>query len=323
MPNSKNYYDILGVKNNASPEDIKSAYRKMAREHHPDMVGPSDKDAAEKRFKEINEAYQVLSDTEKRKVYDQYGSSAFTNGGGVNQGFNGFGGFGGAGGARQGQWGPFTYSYTSTGGANQSNGFGDMDPFDVFEQFFGSRGFGGSGRNPRKGKNLYYEIHIDFTEAVFGLEKDISIESGKVKIKIPAGVHDGTELRFSEKGMKGPNGVPNGDLLITVRVKQPRDFTVNGENIYIQKEIDFVDAVLGDTIDIPSVDLSNKTGIGKSTLRIPSGTQSGTRFVVRGKGMPRLGRSGQGDLYVQVFVKIPSKISRKQKEILETYKNTL
>ena len=198
-----------------------------------------------------------------------------------------------------------------------------MDPFDVFEQFFGSRGFGGSGRNPKKGKNLYYEIHIDFTEAVFGLEKDISIESGKVKIKIPAGVHDGTELRFSEKGMKGPNGVPNGDLLITVRVKQPRDFTVNGENIYIQKEIDFVDAVLGDTIDIPSVDLSNKTGIGKSTLRIPSGTQSGTRFVVRGKGMPRLGRSGQGDLYVQVFVKIPSKISRKQKEILETYKNTL
>ena len=114
--------------------------------------------------------------------------------------------------------------------------------------------------------------------------------------------------------MKGPNGVPNGDLLITVRVKQPRDFTVNGENIYIQKEIDFVDAVLGDTIDIPSVDLSNKTGIGKSTLRIPSGTQSGTRFVVRGKGMPRLGRSGQGDLYVQVFVKIPSKISRKQNE---------
>ena len=167
MANQKDYYQVLGVEKNASSDDIKKAYRHLAREHHPDMVRDGDKAAAEKRFKEINEAYQVLSDPQKRKMYDQYGHT------GAGFGFEGGpSGFGSA-----GQWGPFTYTYTSNGQEPSGGpfGFGDFDPFEVFENVFGFRGFGGS-RGPKRGKNLYYEMAIDFSESVFGLEKEINIE---------------------------------------------------------------------------------------------------------------------------------------------------
>jgi len=142
MPGYKDYYQILGIDKKASPEDIKQAYRKLAREHHPDMVQEKDKDAAEKRFKEINEAYQVLGDTQKRKMYDQYGAAG-----------PGFDPSGAQQGAQNGQWGPFTYSYSSAGGSpfGQGQGFEDFDPFDVFESFFGSRGFGGA-RAPKRAR---------------------------------------------------------------------------------------------------------------------------------------------------------------------------
>ncbi len=301
MASNKNYYDILGIAKNASDSEIKQAYRKLAREHHPDMVKDGDKDAAEKRFKEINEAYQILSDPQKRKMYDTYGHA------GTGYQAGGPGGFGGS-------WGPFTYTYTSG-----TNGYGDFDPFDVFEEFFGFRGFGGS-RAPKKGKNLYYELHIDFADAVHGVEKTVKVESGTITIKIPQGVHDGTEMRFAGKGMPGPNNAPAGDLYLTIRVPTPRPFQRSGNILGMSLELDFTQLILGDVVEIPVVDPKEKDGLGKTELKIPAGTQPGTQIRLKGKGMPYLRGGGQGDIIVQVFVKIPNKLSKKQRELLEEYR---
>jgi len=219
---NKNYYNILGVGKDASQEEIKRAYKKLAKEHHPDMVDESDKAQAEKRFKEINEAYQVLSDPQKRKMFDQFGT--------INAGF------GANGGGRQGfyQNGPFSYTYTTSG----NGGFGNIDPFDIFEDFFGFRGFSGS-RRPRKGKNLYYEMRVDFADAVHGTEREINVESGKLKVKIPQGIRDGTEMKFAGRGMPGPGGLPSGDLYITFRVQTPNEFQRVGDSLGTAIEIDF------------------------------------------------------------------------------------
>ncbi len=298
MATTKDYYEILGVQRNASSEDIKKAYRKLAREHHPDMVKESDKSAAEKRFKEINEAYQVLSDPQKKKMYDQFGHAG--------EGFSG---------SQGGQYGPFTYSYSSSGG----NPFGDsnFDPFDIFEDFFGFRGY--SSRRPRKGKNLYYEMRIEFRDAIFGLEKEINVESGKVKVKIPAGMRDGMEIKFSGKGMPGPEGAPSGDLYLTVRLRDVPDFVIMGDDVLVSKEISMVEAALGVVIDVPTVDLSDKDGVGKTKLKIPGGTQYGSRFLIRNKGMPKLHGRGQGNVIVQVLVKVPQRLSKKQRNLLEEF----
>lgn len=311
MENKRDYYDILGVNKTASADEIKSAYRKLAREHHPDMVSDKDKVEAEKRFKELNEAYQVLSDPEKKKIYDQFGHAGM--GGAAGGGYGGQGPFGGFGGS-SGQWGPFSYSYNSSGGGDF-----EFDPFDIFENAFGFRGFGGS-RKPKKGKNLFYEMTIDFVDAVKGSEKEVSIESGKLKIKIPEGARDGTELRFPEKGAKGPDGVPNGDLYISLRVKTPRQFERYGDDLATRVEIDFVQATLGDVLEVEVVDISSPTGIGKVKMKVPAGTQPGTYIKLKGKGMPRLQRSGQGDVVVKVDIKIPTRLSRSQKDLLEKYK---
>lgn len=301
----KDYYDILGVSRSASDAEIKSAYRKLAREHHPDMVADSDKAQAEAKFKEINEAYQILSDPEKKRMYDQFGHASTSASGGM--GGNPFGqGFGG-------QWGPFSYSYSSNG-----QDFGGVDPFEIFEEVFGFRGFGGA-RRPRKGKNLYYEMQVDFADAVTGAEKEVNVESGKIKIKIPRGARNGTELRFADKGMPA-EGLPNGDLFISLRVKTPREFQRVGDDLVTVVEIDFVQATLGDEIKVPVVDEKSKNGIGSAKLKVPSGTQPGTQFRLRGKGMPRLRGNGNGDVIVQTLIKIPSKLNKKQKKALEDYR---
>jgi len=305
MANGKDYYKVLGIDKSASEEDVKKAYRKLAREHHPDVVSEKDKEAAEKRFKEINEAYRVLSDAEKRKMYDTYGTAD------PNQGFGGFSG----GQGRGGQWGPFTYTYTNGGnGGNQE--YGDFDPFDIFESMFGFRGFGGQ-RAPRRGKSLYYQLNIEFKEAVFGVEKEIAVESGRVKIKIPAGARDGLELKFTGKGMPGPSGTPAGDLFITLKVPSPKGFKVAGDDLYLISEIDIVTAALGGVVDVPVVDLSSPDALGKAKLKIPAGTQYGARLLIRGRGMPRL--HGHGDVMVQVVVVVPKKLSKKQKDLLEEF----
>lgn len=311
MPTTRDYYEVLGVSKSANENDIKQAYRKLAREHHPDMVKDGDKKAAEERFKEINEAYQILSDPQKRKMYDQFGHAGTQQGAGGFSGGGPFGGFGG-------QQGPFSYSYSTNG----QQGFEGFDPFDVFEQFFGFRGFGGQ-RAPRKGKNLHYEISITFADSVRGLEKMVKVESGELKIRIPAGVVDGTEIRFEGKGMAGPNGLPAGDLYLTVRVNEPREFERIRDILVTSKTIDFITATLGGEVEVPVVDVDSSTGIGKATLKIPSGTNTGTQFKLRGKGMPSLRGGGRGDVIVQVMVEIPKKINKKQKELLEEYRNTL
>jgi len=301
---------VLGLSKNASDSEIKQAYRKLAREHHPDMVDKSDKAAAEKRFKEINEAYQVLSDPQKRKMYDQFGHAGMNFSGGDQGPFGR--GFTGASG-----WGPFTYTYTDQGGG----GINDFDPFDIFEDFFGFRGFG--SRKPRKGKNLYYELHIEFKDAVRGLEKIINVESGKVKVKIPAGVHNGTEIRFVGKGMAGPNGAPAGDLFLTIRVKFPSQFRRLGNTLGTVAEIDMVQAALGDTVEAWVVDMDRDDGLSKVKLKIPAGTQPGTQIRLRGKGFPIINRNKRGDVIVQVIVKIPKNLSKKQKESLKDYLKTI
>lgn len=300
MANKQDYYDVLGVTKGASDDEIKKAYRKLARQHHPDMVKDTDKSSAEKKFKELNEAYQVLSDPQKRKVYDQYGHAG--------TGFNGgnTGGFG-----QGGQWGPFSYSYTSTGGQ------GNIDPFDIFEEFFGFRG--GQHRKPKQGKSLHYELRIDFSDAVKGNETEIRGESGPVKIRIPKGIRDGTEIRFEGKGMPGPDNLPNGDLYITFRVNTPKEFQRAGDNLGTLVELDFTQAILGDTIDVPVIDEKSKSGMGHAKLKIPAGTQPNTQFRLKGKGMPRLQGSGYGDIIVQVAITIPKKINSKQKRLLEEY----
>jgi molecular chaperone DnaJ len=300
MSNKKDYYDILGIKRTAADDEIKKAYRDLARAHHPDMVADSDKADAEKRFKEINEAYQVLKDSKKRKQYDQFGHS----GPGFNPGSGG----------SQANWGPFSYSYGSSSG-----GASGVDPFEIFEEFFGG-GFG--RRRPRKGKNLYYEIHLKFEEALLGLEKEIQTESGKLKIKIPKGSRDGIEIRFAGKGMPGPSkDIPNGDLYLTIRTNSPKEFDIHGDDILVVKEIDYVTAILGGTIDIPVINIDKTGCIDSSTLKIPAGTQFGTKFRVRGKGLPRLRSTGHGDVFVQVLVAIPKSVSRKEKKKLQEIKD--
>jgi DnaJ-class molecular chaperone len=301
MANKKDYYDILGLSKTSSADDIKKTYRKLAREHHPDMVAKEDKAGAEKRFKEINEAYQVLSDPEKKKMYDQFGHAGFGPGGAGNAG----GPFGAG--------GPFTYTYSSQGGD-----FG-FDPFDIFEEAFGFRGFRGA-RRPRKGKNLYYELHVAFVDAVKSVDKEINIESGKLTIKIPQGARNGTELRFAGKGMPGPDGIPPGDLFISLRVATPKQFQRVGDNLATAIEIDFIQAILGDTVEVPVVDPDSKDGVGKAKLKIPVGTQPGMQFRLQDKGMPRLRSHGRGDVVVQTFIKIPKRLNKKQKKLLEDYK---
>lgn len=302
---SKNYYSILGLSKDASSEDIKKAYKRLAKEYHPDMVAESDKATAEKRFKEINEAYQVLSDPQKKEMYDRFGStSGFSSTGGSKAGGQGFY-----------QNGPFSHTYSTSSGESP---FGDFDPFDVFENFFGFRGFS-QNRAPQKGKNLAYEMRIDFADAVKGAEREISVESGRLKVKVPQGVRTGTEMRFAGKGMPGPNGLPPGDLYITFRVQTPDVFERVGDNIGTVVDIDFAKAALGGEVEIPVVDPNSPTGVGKAKLKIPQGTQHGTQIKIKGKGMPRLNGGGRGDLIVEVHVKIPQRLTKDQRRILEEY----
>lgn len=289
MATKTDYYDILGVSKSATADEIKKAYRKQALEWHPDRH-KDDKEAAEKRFKEINEAYQILSNPQKKAAYDQYGHAAFTPGGAP--GGNPFtGGF-------AGQGGPFTYTYTTGGGENP---FGNMDfgdPFDIFEAFFG----GGNpfGRSSRQVKPRY-SITIDFMEAVKGVSKEVSIEGKKRKIKIPAGIYEGATIDF-------------GDFRLSVRIKPDKVFERQDDDIYVSVGIPFSLAILGGEIDIPTID-------GKIKIKIRAGTQSGTMMRLRERGVTHLRGRGRGDEYVRLSVLVPGKLNHAQKKLIEEMKN--
>jgi DnaJ-class molecular chaperone len=285
------YYDILGVTKSATAEEIKKNYRKQALEWHPDKH-KDNKEAAEKRFKEINEAYQVLSEPEKRRAYDQFGHQAFAPGGGSAQG-NPFAGgqnpFGG------GQGSPFTYTYSTSGPAGAgSAGFDFGDPFEIFEQFFGGGGFRQRQSVPR------YSIDVEFMDAVHGVEKKVSVNGKSRQIKIPAGVDDGTRIQFE-------------DFILSINVKPHQQFEREGADIYLRVEIPYSLAVLGGKITVPTVD-------DEVSLKIRAGTKSGSMIRLREKGIKKLRGRGHGDQYVRLVVEVPNRISRSQRRIVNELK---
>ena len=360
----RDYYEVLGVSKGATDDEIKKSYRKLAKQYHPDL-NPGDK-AAEARFKEVNEAYEILSDKEKRARYDQFGHA------GVDPNFNPGGGFGGG-------FGGFT-------------DMGDIDLGDLFGSFFGG-GFGGGGssrRNgPQKGETIRTGVAISFEEAAFGCEKEVTVSrteqcdvchgtgcapgttaevcpdchgSGTVRIQrggggftfattttcpkcrgagkiihqpcktcngagsvrrqkklavtIPAGIDNGQAVSLRGQGGAGKNGGPAGDLLIAVTVRPHPTFRREGTSVYMDQPVSFVQAALGAELEIPTID-----GTVKYTM--PEGTQSGTTFRLRGKGIPGLNGRGRGDQYVTVKVQVPTGLSRAQKDALKAFGTTM
>lgn len=351
----KDYYEVLGLEKGASEEEIKRAFRKSALKYHPDR-NPGDKEAEEK-FKELNEAYQVLSDPQKRSQYDQFGTTDFNGAGGFDGGFGGF-------------------DFSDLGG------FGD-----IFDSFFGG-GFGGNGKRrngPQKGADLEYNLNLTFEEAVFGAEKQVNItrsencekcngtgakegtsahtcdkcggtgqmrvqrntplgsfvsmstcdkcggkgkiitdpcpeckgkgkirKQRKIKINVPAGVDTGNVMPIRGQGEHGNNGGPAGDLYVNIRVMPSDKFKRKGFDIYIDTHISFVKATLGVELTVPTID-------GDVKYDVPAGTQPGTVFRLKGKGVPRVNSHGRGDQYVNVVVDIPKNLNQKQKEALYMY----
>ena len=353
---ARDYYEVLGVDRNASQDEIKKAFRKKARQYHPDVNRDNPKEAEEK-FKEANEAYEVLSDDTKKAQYDQYGHDAFTQGGGASAG--GFqGGFGG-----------------------QAGGFGDI--FDMF--------FGGGGRQqqgPQKGNDLREDIDISFEDAAFGKSMDITVHrheecdhchgtggepgskvdtcpncrgtgqdsvvqntpfgqmrtqrtcskchgSGKIiekkcskcrgegqviakrkiAIKVPPGVDNGSRLRVANEGEPGILGGPKGDLYVYIYVRPHKEFERNGNDVVSRVNISFAQAALGATVQVNTLD-------GKVDLKIPEGTQTGTAFRIKGKGIPYLRNPNQrGDQHIIVTVQTPKKLTEKQRELLLRFAN--
>ncbi len=282
MASKSDYYELLGLKKGASADEIKKAYRKQALDWHPDRH-KDDKETAEKKFKEINEAYQVLSDPQKKAAFDQYGHA----------GPQGFGG--GQGNPFAGGGNPFTYTYTQ-GGENPFGNMGFNDPFDIFESFFGGGSpFGQAGG--RRAQIPRYSIVISFMEAVKGVSKEVSIGGKKRKIKIPAGIYEGARINF-------------GDFTLSINVKPDRVFERQDDDIYVTVAIPYSLAVLGGEIKAPTID-------GEVKLRVRAGTQSGTMMRLREQGVPRLQGRGNGDEYIRLIVAIPDKLSKTQKSIIE------
>ncbi|WP_028273574.1 molecular chaperone DnaJ [Atopococcus tabaci] len=356
MATKEDYYDLLGVSKSASTDEIKKAYRKLSKKYHPDINKEPD---AEEKFKQITEAYEVLSDENKRAAYDQYGHASTD----PNFGAGGFGGFG------QGGF---------------SGGFGGFD--DIFEQFFGGGGRRAYNPNaPRQGDDLQYTMDLDFEEAIFGKETTIrynrqevcgtcdgdgakpgtqpvtcskchgagSIQAERqtplgrvmtrqvcdvcqgtgqeikekcdtchgtgqvkerhsVKVTVPAGVEDGNQMRLQGQGDAGKNGGPYGDLYIIFRVRPSEIFDRRGSEIYYELPINFVQATLGDEIEVPTVH-------GKVRFKIPAGTQPGTTFRLKGKGAPKLRGTGNGDQHIRIKVVIPDKLSQEQADLLREF----
>lgn len=346
MADKRDYYEVLGVNKGANDDEIKKAYRKMARQYHPDVNKAAD---AEDKFKEVKEAYDVLGDGQKRAMYDQYGHVD------PNQGMGG-------------------------GGAD-FGGFGD-----IFDMFFGGGGGGRRDPNaPQRGNDLQYTMQVEFKEAAFGVEKDITIprteqcepcfgtgakpgtkpencstchgsgqqevvqntpfgrmvnrracstcqgkgkiirekcgschgagtvkKQRKIHVKIPAGAFDGAQLRMNGEGESGLRGGPSGDLYVVIRVKSHEFFKRDEDDIYCEVPLTFAQAALGDELEIPTIH-------DKVKLKIPAGTQTGTQFRLRGKGVPHLRGNGNGDQHVKVVVVTPTKLNDEQKELLREF----
>ncbi len=321
----KDYYSLLGVKRDASDKDIKRAYRRLARKHHPD-VNPGEK-SAETKFKEINEAYEVLSDKDKRQKYDQYGdqwqhADQFAKAGGQQSPFGGF---------------------SQSGGQSYSFEDGDLD--SLFGDLFGGARAGGFRRQakPRKGRDREYSISVNLEEAFRGAERRISMENqqacpscsgtGRIQnalcsicrgagvvagqkqleVKIPPGVKDGSRVRIAGKGEPGATGGSAGDLYLITSIKAHRQFERKGNDLHVDVEVPLTVAVLGGEVQVPTLK-------GKLALKIPPETQNGRAFRLSGQGMPHLRGSARGDLFAKVRVLLPTKLTTEEKELFEQFK---
>jgi DnaJ-class molecular chaperone len=332
MP-GKDYYQILGVSRNATDKEIKKAYRKLARQHHPD-VNPGDK-SAEAKFKEINKAYEVLSDQEKRKKYDQFGESwqsaeQFAKAGWQQEPQWGFGG-GGA--------GP-TFDFTEF--TSESGDLGG-----IFESLFRSAGGRRTGfrttRRPRRGEDIEHPIEVTLEEAYHGASRIIRMQvevpcqvcagtgviqnrhcsacggSGrminprKLEVKIPPGVKDGSRIRMAGEGRAGYGGGPKGDLHLVVSIKPHKLFERKNGDLYVEVSVPLTTAVLGGEIDIPTLK-------GKLALKIPPETQNGRLFRLTGQGMPNLSGSNKGNLFAKIKVILPTNLNQKEMEIFKQLK---
>ena len=294
----RDYYEVLGVSKNASDDEIKKAYRKLAVKYHPDK-NPGNKEAEEK-FKEISEAHEVLSDKQKRARYDQFGHAGVNGAAGGAYG-NPFGG-----GNPFGQGGNFNFN-----GQEFHFDFGGGGLDDILGNLFG---FGGGGRRrPMRGADYRTQVTVDFKEAIFGTTKSISIEGKTLKIKIPAGIDDGMSIRLRGRGGPAPEGGEKGDLYVLVRVKPHKSLTREGTLILSEEKISMVDAALGCEVEVETVD-------GPVTMKVPAGTQSGTPFKLSGHGVPFRADGDRGPHIVTIIVETPKNLSRKQRELLEQFK---
>jgi DnaJ-class molecular chaperone len=328
---NKDYYKILGVEKNASKEDLKKAFYKLAHKYHPDKNKGNDD--ASKKFKEASEAYAILSDDTKRKQYDMFGSAG-PGGAGFNGGAGGFNGQGGFGGFNGGQgFGGFDFSQFTQAGGFQ--GFGqngqtfEFDIGDIFGDFFGG---GGGRRRVRKGANVNVDIQISFKDAVFGVEKELSIGGRKEKlmIKIPAGIESGQGLRVAGKGEEGQVNSggekgPPGDIIVRVWVEEHHAFRKEGFNLVIELPIKLTTAIAGGTVEIKAL---NPNIDGTIELKIPVGTSDGEILRIKGKGVPYETRgaftgnahTNRGDLLIVTHVQMPKKLSKNAQRLIDELK---
>jgi curved DNA-binding protein len=311
---AEDYYKILGLEKSANSDEIKKAYRKLALKYHPDK-NPNNKEAEEK-FKKISEAYAVLSDPEKRKQYDSFGSDTFSQkytqedifrNFDINQilrdlGFGGLGGYG-PGGARTYRTGGRGRTYSTQGGA-----------FDPFADLFGSQPQ--YSQVSQKGQDLQYNLSITLEESVFGAEKKIALQKAdrvdEINIKIPKGISTGKKLRLTGKGNPGINGGSPGDLYLNITVMPHPLFSREGNDIYIEKTINYSQAALGTTIEVATIDGSIKR------VKVPPGTQNNTRIRMKGYGVQGLKGGNKGDQYIKITVSVPRKLSEKQTQLIKS-----
>lgn len=330
----KNYYDILGVSRDASQDEIKKAYRKKAAKHHPDK-NPDDP-SAEERFKEIGEAYEVLKDPEKRKLYDKVGKDwkKYQRAGGSADDFNwsqyargGQGGQGGFGGQQSYRVNFDVNDIFGGSTGRRGGGQGGGSPFSsFFETLFGGAGpFGGAqrqqarggaqtrsgarARSPETGKDINVEVTIPLKQAYKGTSRTLRVGDEKMKVKIPPGIEDGQRLKLKGKGANNRRGGPRGNLYLKVNVDMPDAYDRKGSDLYYDHPVDLYTAVLGGSTTVPTMD-------GRAKLNIPAGTSSGKLFRLKGMGMPRFrSPSEKGDLFVRLQIETPDDLSDREKKL--------
>ncbi len=295
----KDYYRTLGLEKNASKDDIKKAFRKLAHEHHPDKNKGNA--SSEQKFKEASEAYSVLSDDSKRAQYDRFGSAG-PGGSGFNPNASGFGGQG---------FGGFDFSQFTQGGGFGQGGV-EFDLGDIFGEFFGG------GRRPRKGRNITMDVEISFKDSIFGIDREISIDGTKISIKIPPGIESGQGLRVAGRGEDGQGG--KGDLIVRIWVKEHAIFRKEAFNLVMDLPVKLSLALTGGEIEIETLE-------GKLEVKIPAGTSHGEILRVKGKGVPYettggiFGTGGKrGDLLLVTHVEMPRKLSKKARELIDGLK---